>query len=57
MKHQRQPLLKENTIECKHKSAPFSSFSLPDPYLVTISKNINRIWNKPLDIVECQDKW
>ena len=32
MKHQRRLLLKENTIDCKHKSAEFSSFSLPDPW-------------------------
>ena len=32
MEHQRQPLSKENTIERKHKSARFSSFSLPNPW-------------------------
>ena len=33
MEHQMRPLSKENTIERKHKSAWFSSFSLPNPWL------------------------
>ena len=46
MENQRQPLLKENTIEHNHKSARFSSFSLPNPWLAqpvisSVVKGIN----------------
>ena len=33
IKHQKQPFSKEDTIEFKHKSALFSSFSLRNPYI------------------------
>ena len=33
MEHQRRLLSKENAIEHKHKSARFSSFSLPNPWI------------------------
>ena len=46
MEHQRQSLSKENTIEHKYKSARFSSFSLPNPWLAqpvisSVVKGIN----------------
>ena len=34
--HHRWQLSKENTIECKHKSVWFSSFSLPNPWFSTV---------------------
>ena len=38
MGHQKWPLSKENTIERKHKSAQFSSFPLPNPWLQKAEK-------------------
>ena len=54
MEYQRRPISKENTIERKHKSARFSSFSLPNPcssakeILDNFLKSVNKLGSETI---------